>query len=103
MGRYLERTQHLCRLLRLQTEAAAAAAWTVPSGKLIGLSRSHTGMDQPPPGSRLELHSGADVALVDAFTFEHSTPPFGVGAASRWGVRTPARRATASAQRCRLR
>ena len=73
MGRYLERTQHLCRLLRLQTEAAAAA-WTVPSGKVIWLSRSHTGMDQPPPGSRLELHSGADVALVDDFTFEHCKP-----------------------------
>ena len=73
MGRYLERTQHLCRLLRLQTEAAAAA-WTVPSGKVIWLSRSHTGMDQPPPGGRLALHSGADVALVDDFTFEHCKP-----------------------------
>ena len=77
MGRYLERAQHLCRLLQLQTEALVDR----PIREIyFGWSRIYSSMNREPPGGSLELGSDDDYTLADSFaladdlTFERSNP-----------------------------
>ena len=103
MGRYLERAQHLCRLLQLQT----AALVDRPVQEIyFGWSRIYISVDRLPPGGSLELTDSDDFTLADSYTladdltFERSN--FG----SVWSCfaaareRTLVRRATALARRC---
>ena len=61
MGRYLERAQHLCGLLRLQTEALVAR----PVREIyFGWRRIYTSIDRQPPGGRLELVYDDDFTLA---------------------------------------
>ena len=56
MGRYLERADHLCRLLRLQTEALVDR----PIAEIYGgWNRIYSCLDRQPPGSGPEFLSGA--------------------------------------------
>ena len=65
MGRYLERAQHLCRLLRLQTEALVDR----PVREIyLGWRRIYASMDRQPPGGRLELDYDDDFTLADSYT-----------------------------------
>ncbi len=76
MGRYLERAQYLCRLLRLQTEALVDR----PVREIdFGWRRVYTSVNREPPGGSLE--SGDDdytladsYTLADDLTFERSNP-----------------------------
>ena len=77
MGRYLERAGHLCRLLRLQTEALVDR----PIAEIYaGWSRIYRSLDREPPGGTLEVVVSDDFTLADSFTladdltFEPSNP-----------------------------
>ena len=77
LGRYLERTGHLCRLLRLQTEALVDR----PLREIhFGWSRLYNSVDRQPPGGSLELLGSDDFTLADSYTladdltFERSNP-----------------------------
>ena len=76
MGRYLERAQHLCRLLRLQSEALVDR----PVRQLyFGWKLIYDSMDRVPPGGSL-TSGDDDYALADSYTladdltFERSNP-----------------------------
>ena len=57
MGRYLERADHLCRLLRLQTEALVDR----PIAEIYnGWNRIYSCLDRQPPGSGPDLFPGSD-------------------------------------------
>ena len=88
LGRYLERTGHLCRLLRLQTEALVDR----PLQEIhFGWSRIYSSVNRQPPVGSLESHGSDDHDLADEFaladsytladdlTFERTNP------ASVWG------------------
>ena len=76
MGRYLERAQHLCRLLQLQTEALVDR----PVQEIyFGWGRIYTSMGRQPPGGRIMLDDD-DFTLADSYTladdltFERTNP-----------------------------
>ena len=82
MGRYLERAEHLCRLLRLQTEALVDR----PLPEIhFGWARIYESMDREPPPGSLEMVRSDEYTLADSYmladdlTFESSNP------ASIWG------------------
>ena len=69
LGRYLERAGHLCRLLRLQTEALVDR----PLREIhFGWSRIYSSVNRQPPVGRLELISDDDYALADEFVLADS-------------------------------
>ncbi len=69
LGRYLERAGHLCRLLRLQTEALVDR----PLREIhFGWSRIYSSVNRQPPAGRLELISADDYALADEFVLADS-------------------------------
>ena len=76
MGRYLERAEHLCRLLRLQVESLVDR----PIEEINhGWSRIYAGLGRQPPGG--DLTGGSDdYVLADSYTlagdltFERSNP-----------------------------
>ena len=76
MGRYLERAEHLCRLLRLQTEALVDR----PVREIyFGWKRIYGSMYRQPPLGEIELDSDeytlADsYTLADDLTFESANP-----------------------------
>ena len=76
MGRYLERAEHLCRLLRLQTEALVDR----PVEEIyFGWKRIYGSMKRQPPLGVIELDSDeytlADsYTLADDLTFERANP-----------------------------
>ena len=77
MGRYLERAQHLCRLLRLQVEALVDR----PVEEIhYGWSRIYAGLGRQPPGGDLGTGGSDDYVLADSYTlagdltFERSNP-----------------------------
>lgn len=77
MGRYLERAQHLSRLLHLQT----AALVDRPVQEIyFGWSRIYISVDRLPPGGSLEFTDSDDFTLADSYTladdltFERSNP-----------------------------
>ncbi len=77
MGRYLERAEHLCRLLRLQVEALVDR----PIREIhFGWSRIYLSLNRQPPGGNLELLGDDDYTLADSYTladdltFERSNP-----------------------------
>ena len=77
IGRYLERAGHLCRLLRLQSDALVDR----PVREIhFGWNRIYTCLDQEPPGGSIEVFAEEDFALADSFaladdlTFERSNP-----------------------------
>ncbi len=76
MGRYLERAEHLCGLLRLQTETLVDR----PVREIhFGWTRIYGSMNRPPPFGEIEMDSDdytlADsYALADDLTFERSNP-----------------------------
>ena len=62
MGRYLERADHLCRLLRLQTEALVDR----PIAEIYsGWNRIYTCLDRQPPGARPDSLPGYDPSRPD--------------------------------------
>ena len=76
MGRYLERAEFLCRLLRLQTEALVDR----PVREIhFGWTRIYSSMNREPPGGSLEMLDD-DFTLADSYTladdltFERSNP-----------------------------
>ena len=76
MGRYLERAERLCSLLRLQTESLVDR----PVREIhFGWTRIYGSMNRQPPGGRIELDSD-DYTLADSYTladdltFERSNP-----------------------------
>ncbi len=76
MGRYLERAEHLCRLLRLETEALVDRP---PRQIYYGWSRIYGSLNRLPPGDVLEIGDDnftlADAyTLTDDLTFERSNP-----------------------------
>ena len=78
MGRYLERADHLCRLLKLQVEALVDLP--VPEIQ-FGWSRVYAIVDrQPPFGADFALDENDDFTLADSYTlagdltFERSNP-----------------------------
>ena len=77
MGRYLERAEFLCRLLRLQAEALVDR----PIREIhAGWARIYDGIGREPPGGSLELVTSDDFTLADSYTladdltFERSNP-----------------------------
>ena len=77
IGRYLERAEFLCRLLRLQTEALVDK----PLRDIhFGWARIYNGMNRTPPGGSLTLAVSDDFTLADSYTladdltFERSNP-----------------------------
>lgn len=69
LGRYLERTGHLCRLLRLQTEALVDR----PLQEIqFGWSRIYRSVDCQPPVGSLEVLGDDDFALADEFALADS-------------------------------
>ena len=77
MGRYLERAEFLCRLLRLQTEALVDR----PIREIhFGWTRIYNTINREPPGGSLKLMISDDYALADSYaladdlTFERSNP-----------------------------
>ena len=77
MGRYLERVEHLCRLLRLQVEALVDR----PISEIhFGWSRIYTGLGQQPPWGDLKSEESDDYTLADSYTlagdltFERDNP-----------------------------
>ena len=77
MGRYLERTRHLCRLLQLQVEALVDRP--IPE-ILSGWSRIYASLGRLPPGGALDPEGSDDFTLADSYTltgdltFERSNP-----------------------------
>ncbi len=76
MGRYLERAEHLCRLLRLQTGALVDRP---PREIYFGWSRIYGSMGRQPPGDTLEVSDDSftladSYTLADDLTFERSNP-----------------------------
>ena len=76
-GRYLERADHLCRLLRFQTEALVDR----PNREIhFGWDRIYSSVNRRPPGGSLELLDSDDFTLADSYTladdltFERSNP-----------------------------
>ena len=64
MGRYLERAQHLCGMLRLQTRALVDR----PVREIyFGWKRIYSSINREPPGGSLEL-GGDDYTLADSYT-----------------------------------
>ena len=77
IGRYLERAGHLCRLLRLQSEALVDR----PVREIhFGWNRIYNSIGSQPPGGRADLFGDEEFALADSFTladdltFERSNP-----------------------------
>ncbi len=77
MSRYLERTELLCRLLRLQTESLADR----PTRHIhSGWRRLYRSLDRIPPGGGLDIGYSDDYMLADSYTlagdltFERSNP-----------------------------
>ncbi len=77
MGRYLERAEHLCRLLRLQVEALVDR----PIAEIhFGWNRIYTGLRRQPPWGDLKSDDSDDYALADSYTlagdltFERDNP-----------------------------
>ena len=77
MGRYLERAEQLCRLLRLQVEALVDR----PVEEIHwGWSRIYAGLGRQPPGGDLGTGFSDDYVLADSYTlagdltFEPSNP-----------------------------
>ena len=65
MGRYLERAEFLCRLLRLQTEALVDR----PIRDIhFGWTRIYNGVNRTPPGGSLEISNSDDFTLADSYT-----------------------------------
>ena len=77
IGRYLERAAHLCRLLRLQSEALIDR----PVREIhFGWNRIYASVNREPPGGSVEIFGDEEFALADSFaladdlTFERSNP-----------------------------
>ena len=77
MGRYLERADHLSRLLRLQSEALVDR----PIREIhFGWNRIYSSIRRDPPGGRADLFGDEEFVLADSFaladdlTFERSNP-----------------------------
>ena len=77
IGRYLERAGHLCRLLRLQSEALVDR----PVREIhFGWNRIYNSIGSQPPGGRVDLFGDEEFALADSFTladdltFERGNP-----------------------------
>ncbi len=77
IGRYLERAGHLCRLLRLQSEALIDR----PVREIhFGWNRIYASVNREPPGGSVEIFGDEEFALADSFaladdlTFERSNP-----------------------------
>ncbi|MCY4086694.1 MAG: alpha-E domain-containing protein [Actinomycetia bacterium] len=65
MGRYLERAEFLCRLLRLQTEALVDR----PIREIhFGWTRIYNGINRQPSGGSLEPMGSDDFTLADSYT-----------------------------------
>ena len=65
MSRYLERAQHLCRLLRLQTESLVDR----PLREIrFGWHRIYRGVDREPPEGSLEAFDSEEYTLADSYT-----------------------------------
>ena len=65
MSRYLERAQHLCRLLRLQTESLVDR----PLREIrFGWHRIYRGVGWEPPAGSLEAFDSEDYTLADSYT-----------------------------------
>ena len=65
MGRYLERAEFLCRLLRFQTEALVDR----PIREIhFGWTRIYNSMGREPPGGGLELMDSDEFTLADSYT-----------------------------------
>ena len=77
MGRYLERAEHLCRLLRLQVETLVDR----PIREIhFGWSRIYASLGRRPPGGDLDAGASDDYTLADSYTlagdltFERTNP-----------------------------
>ena len=77
MGRYLERTDHLCNLLLVQTEALVDR----PGRDIYaGWRRLYVSLQRDPPGGGLALTENDDFTLADSYTlasdltFERTNP-----------------------------
>ncbi len=77
IGRHLERAGHLCRLLRLQSEALVDR----PVREIhFGWNRIYNSIGSEPPGGRADLFGDEEFALADSFTladdltFERTNP-----------------------------
>ena len=77
IGRYLERANHLCRLLRLQSEALVDR----PVREIhFGWNRIYSSVKRSPPGGSVEIFGDEEFALADSYaladdlTFERSNP-----------------------------
>ena len=77
IGRYLERAGHLCRLLRLQSEALIDR----PVREIhFGWNRIYASVNREPPGGSVDIFGDEEFALADSFaladdlTFERSNP-----------------------------
>ena len=77
MGRYLERAEHLCRLLRFQVEALVDR----PIREIyFGWSRIYMSMNRRPPGGSITMVGNDDFTLADSYTladdltFERTNP-----------------------------
>ena len=77
MGRYLERADHLSRLLRLQSEALVDR----PIREIhFGWNRIYSSIRREPPGGRADLFGDEEFVLADSYaladdlTFERSNP-----------------------------
>ena len=77
IGRYLERAGHLCRLLRLQSEALVDR----PVREIhFGWNRMYASVNREPPGGSVDIFGDEEFALADSFaladdlTFERSNP-----------------------------
>lgn len=77
MGRYLERAEHLCRLLRFQAEALVDR----PIREIyFGWSRIYMSLNRRPPGGSITMVGNDDFTLADSYTladdltFERTNP-----------------------------
>ena len=77
IGRYLERANRLCRLLRLQSESLVDR----PVREIhFGWNRIYSSVKRAPPGGGVEIFGDEEFALADSFaltddlTFERSNP-----------------------------
>ncbi|MGI9310077.1 MAG: alpha-E domain-containing protein [bacterium] len=77
MGRYLERAEHMCRLLALQVEAMVDR----PVREILfGWNRLYTTLGRSPPGGAIDLDADDDYTMADSFTladdltFERANP-----------------------------
>ena len=81
MGRYLERTQHLSRLLELQ----AAALVDRPVREIyFGWQRIYSSMSRQPPGGVLEIDFDDDFTLADSYTLADDLTFEGLNPCSLW-------------------